>query len=302
MAADGIVRSEKLHAGERFRDFTVLYPLASGTLSTVYAARQEGSRLVALKVPNERAIRVASRLAKFRSGKAEGDIATTLEHPHIVRTIAHGTMKQKVDYLVMEFMPGYLLSAILPSIHSALQKNPIRLLLQMAEALAYIHDEGYIHRDFNPRNIFALDNGDFKLFDFGLTIEIERAKQFAGNRTGTLSYLAPELIRRKTTDERTDIYAFGVLTYEILTLRRPYGSGTSLVKTLRLLNSEPTKPTTYYRELSPRFEALIMKAIEPRPENRYHSMREVIDDLKTIQGEFNLDYDQRIPVRFGRRW
>src|SRR4029077_11815898 len=120
----------------------------------------------------------------------------------------------------------------------------LELLAQAAEGLAAVHASGFIHHDIGPRN-FLVDREDrVKLIDFGLAVPNTPAFRRPGNRTGTLQYMAPELVRREATDERLDVFSFGAMAFEFLTDRLPYDSNTnnSMAMLLQRINSDPLDP------------------------------------------------------------
>ncbi len=125
---------------------------------------------------------------------------------------------------------------------SARTAQKVELLAQAAEGLAAVHAAGFIHHDINPRNFLVDREQHVKLIDFGLTVPNTPAFRRPGNRTGTLQYMAPELLRREPIDERIDIFAFGVMAFEFLTDRLPYDATNSTTMMLQRINTEPLDP------------------------------------------------------------
>ena len=126
----------------------------------------------------------------------------------------------------------------------------MELLAQAAEGLAAVHAAGFIHHDINPRNFLVNREQQVKLIDFGLSVPNTPAFRRPGNRTGTLQYMAPELLRREPIDERIDIFAFGVLAFEFLTDRLPYDANNSTTLMLQRINTEPLDPAVVKPKLS----------------------------------------------------
>ena len=137
---------------------------------------------------------------------------------------------------------------------SARTAEKVELLAQAAEGLAAVHAAGFIHHDINPRNFLVDRDQQVKLIDFGLTVPNTPAFCRPGNRTGTLQYMAPELLRREPIDERIDIFAFGVLAFEFLTDRLPYDATNSTTMMLQRINTEPLDPAVV-KPSSPRSSA-----------------------------------------------
>jgi len=274
----------KPHAGQRFTgqkdSYQIIYPIADGSMSSVWAAKDSAGRLMALKVGKASARRVTERLReRFRDGMTEGEIAAQFDHPSVVKTVDWG-MKSGNEFMVMEKVQGFLLVELMAGRLKDHQENPIPLLLETARAVQHVHEKGYIHRDISPKNIFIDFQNRVKLFDFGLTVSIEKAAHMRGNRTGTLSYMAPEIIKRERSDQRTDIYSFGVFMYELLTLRRPYTGVATFDKIIVIINSEPPHPSKFWRAIPPDMEGIIMKAIARDPRDRFKDVAELIAALK----------------------
>ena len=152
-------------------------------------------------------------------------------------------------FLVMEFIDGVSLQFIRES-RSARTAEKVELLAQAAEGLAAVHAAGFIHHDINPRNFLVDRDQQVKLIDFGLTVPNTPAFCRPGNRTGTVQYMAPELLRREPIDERIDIFAFGVLAFEFLTDRLPYDATNTTTMMLQRINTEPLDPAVVKPKLS----------------------------------------------------
>ncbi len=151
-------------------------------------------------------------------------------------------------FLVMEFIDGTSLQYIREA-RTARTAEKVELLAQGAEGLAAMHAAGFIHHDINPRN-YLYAKEVVKLIDFGLTIPNTEEFRRPGNRTGTLQYMAPELLRREAIDERIDIFAFGVMAFEFLTDRLPYDATNTTTLMLQRINSEPLDPAVVKPKLS----------------------------------------------------
>ena len=159
-------------------------------------------------------------------------MASPLIHPHIVRTLEYGTSNKGEHFLVMEFIDGLSLQFIREA-GTTRTAEKVELLAQAAEGLAAVHAAGLIHHDINPRNFLVDREQQVKLIDFGLAVPNTPAFRKPGNRTGTLDYMAPELLRREPIDERIDVFAFGVLAFEFLTNRLPYDATNATAMMLR---------------------------------------------------------------------
>src|SRR5262249_52946447 len=146
-------------------------------------------------------------------------------HENIVKTFEYGLATTREPYLVMEFVDGTGLNFLIETKSAQLQGNRINYLTQLADGLEYLHKHGFLHRDLCPRNIMVSKDGVVKIIDMGLTIPYKPEFCRPGNRTGTTNYLAPELINRKVTDHRVDMFALGVTAYEVFTGDTPWEKG-----------------------------------------------------------------------------
>jgi len=212
---------EKVDIAQRFE---LLSEGFVGTMSRFHKARdRKHNRVVGLKLCDPE--KTSAFEARFPGMKkpAEGEIALSLKHPRIVETYECGISVKGQAFIVMEFLPGPGLQQLVRQKDERLEGKRLNLIRQMAEALLAVHEAGYIHRDVCPRNfICSEDLESLKLIDFGLTLPDEPAFRQPGNRTGTPMYMAPEIVRRRTTDRRVDIFALGVTAYELLAFELPW--------------------------------------------------------------------------------
>jgi serine/threonine protein kinase len=284
-SGDGKPRRSRVNLDKRF---VVVSLTAQGSMSRVQRVMDnETGRTVCLKVQlvakHEAA---AARAARDGERPEEGEIGQAVVHPHVVRTFECGVSTKGEHYLVMEYIDGVSLQFIRESNAADLNRK-LDLLRQSAEGLAAVHAAGFIHHDINPRNFLVHRDGDVKLIDFGLAVPNTPAFRRPGNRTGTLSYMAPELIRREATDERIDIFSFGAMAFELLTGRLPYESSAnnSLAMMLQRINHEPLDPSVAEPRLHPALAALLRRMIARRKEERYASMNDFIRDLDDLPRE-----------------
>jgi len=191
------------------RRFTILADTSSqGSMSRVYKAfDQETGRTICLKVQNrEKNAAAAARASREESRPQEGAIAIAVVHPHVVRTLEYGSTTGGEHYLLMDYIDGCNLQ-YLRDVKLGRTAQKVEWLAQAAEGLAAVHAAGFIHHDVNPRNFLLSREHQVKLIDFGLAVPNTPAFRGPGNRTGTLQYMAPELIRREPIDERIDIFS-----------------------------------------------------------------------------------------------
>ncbi len=254
-----------------------------GSMSRVYrAVDNESGRTICLKVqlPEKNQAAVA-RASAHAARPPEGEIAIRFRHPHIVRTLEYGESNRGEHYLVMEYIDGVSLQYVRET-RAARTAQRVELLAQAAEGLAAVHAAGFIHHDINSRNYLVDREQRAKLIDFGLTIPNTPEFRGPGNRTGTLQYMAPELIRRESIDERIDIYAFGVLAYEFLTDRLPFEGGTSAALMIQRINTDPLDPAKARPKLSEEVCQILRKLIARRKEDRWPSMQTLPEALRSV--------------------
>ncbi len=253
--------------------FSLLREGVAGTMSSFYMARNLATgEVVGLKILDVR--KTAAFEARFRGlGKlCEGAIAVQFKHPRIVETVEYGLTTEGAQYLVMEFLEGPNMNTVLAVRDSGLDGRRARFVREAAEAVAAVHAAGYIHRDICPRNLLLTNSReDLKLIDFGLTVPATRWFMEPGNRTGTPNYMAPELVRRRATDRRLDVFAFGVTAYEICTFELPWIRGTD-GRAAMGHDQTPTDIKKYRPQIHPQLAKAIHSCIEPDVSRRCDSM------------------------------
>lgn len=265
--------------------FDLMNRTGQGSMSKVWRARDlKVGRVVCLKLlDKEKTEKFELRFVGLNKPR-EGVICTTLRHPNIVQTYEYGITTQGEPYLSMEYIDGMGLNFLIETKSKQLEGNRIRFLAQIADALEFMHKNGFLHRDVCPRNVMITKDNEVKLIDFGLTIPNRPEFLKPGNRTGTPNYLAPEVIRRTSTDHRVDLFALGVTAYEVYTGILPWEKATSasLQTLLSHMNSAGKDP----REICPKMDnptvQFLLKAIERDPNQRFQTaadFREAIQKL-----------------------
>jgi serine/threonine protein kinase len=265
------------------RRFSIVAETGHGSMSRVYRAiDNQTGRTICLKVQfREKNQAAASRASSQERRPPEGEIAIQLIDPHVVRTFEFGDSTRGEHFLVMEFIDGVSLQYIRET-RSANTAEKVELLAQAAEGLAAVHAAGFIHHDVNPRNFLVDRAQQVKLIDFGLTVPNRPSFCAPGNRTGTLQYMAPELLRREPIDERIDIFAFGVMAFELLTDRLPYDATNSTTMMLQRINTEPLDPAKVTPKLSDELCQVLRQLTARRPEHRWAAMSSLPEALRSI--------------------
>ena len=268
-----------LEAGELLDHYHLDDVVARSGMATIFRATdQRTGRQVAIKVPHPE---VESDPALFDRFRREEEIGRRLDHPGVMKVFPKEDSDQV--YMVMEWVDGKLLRQLLQQERKLPLEQTVSILLQMCDVLEYVHKHDVVHRDLKPENVMIDDRGRIKLIDFGIAASAgARRLTFANfsKTMGTPDYISPEQVKGKRGDVRSDIYALGVMLYEMSTGALPFsGPNPFAVMNSRLLNS-PVPPRELNPEVSPQLQEIIYRALEREPKNRYASVRELAWDLQ----------------------
>ena len=272
--------------GETISHYRILKKLGGGGMGVVYEAEDLSlGRHVALKFLPEDTAEDASAIERFQR---EARAASALNHPNIC-TIHEIGEHGGQPFIAMELMEGMTLKQRISG--QALPSGEVaRLGMEIADALEAAHSKGIVHRDIKPANIFVTARGQAKVLDFGLAKLLRPVDEAtatesltqAGVAPGTLPYMAPEQLRGRKADARTDIYALGCVLYEMATGQRPFRAELAPELSSDILGKPPANPTRLNPDLPPRLEDTILKCLEKDPENRYQSAKELMVDLRRL--------------------
>lgn len=278
MDSGGGASSGKLDVDARYE---LLRKSISGTMSQFRMARdRKTDEIVGLKILDDEKTELFESRFQGLDKPSEGEIAVQFDHPHIVKTLAHGMTTKGKPYILMEFLEGKGLNSLIIAKAPELEGKRLNLMRQMAEAIGEVHASGFIHRDVCPRNFICDPTCDhLKLIDFGLTLPAKKEFMQPGNRTGTPQYMSPEIARRRQTDHRVDIFSLGVTYYQLCAFELPWPSSDMTGKVALLHDSkEPVPLVEAQPRINPDLAALIHRCIAARPEARP-------DDIPTLKRE-----------------
>ena len=282
----GGYQKKKLDVAKRFE---LDRQAASGTMSKFRAAREIATgRMVGLKFLDVEKSKQFEDRFKGLNKPPEGEIAMKFDHPRIVKTFEYGLTTNNEPYILMEYIHGLGLSTVIHENYYLLEGKKLNLIRQMAEAIEAVHQAGFIHRDICPRNFICSEDITWlKLIDFGLTVPDKPEFRQPGNRTGTPLYMAPEIVRRRPTDKRVDIFALGVTCFRMLTSEHPWSSGGDTTGTAALAHDtyKPKKLLDLRPSLDPRLVEAVEKCISAKPEDRPDSAENFLRMIRSVKHE-----------------
>ncbi len=266
--------------------YQIDYVLGVGSMGIVYGARHAAvGKLVAVKALRAHLASDAEAIQRFN---AEATAATSIGNQHIVETYDFGRLPDGTAYMVMEYLEGRSLAELIEGWSPLSIERITKIGVQIAEALNAAHLAGIVHRDLKPDNIFLCEregDSDFvKILDFGIAkfgVSQARLTQ-AGAVFGTPAYMSPEQGLGKATDGRTDVYALGVMLYEMACGRVPFFGENAIAVLTQHANEEPEALSKRKPDVSPELEAIVDKCLSKEPEARYGSMAELAADLSRL--------------------
>jgi serine/threonine protein phosphatase PrpC len=251
----------------------------SGMASIFKATDSKTGRVVAIKMPF---MQYESDPGFFSRFKREEEIGTKLRHPYILRFESEDLPSKSRQYIVMEFLEGQTLGHLMRSVRPMPEEDALRITSLVCEALHYMHDHEVVHRDLKPENIMICNDGSIRIMDFGIAkYEASRRLTFGGftPAMGTPDYMAPEQVKGKRGDPRTDIYSLGAILYEMVTGAVPFEGPNPFVIMNSRISGDPVAPRSINPKISPQVEEIILHAMARDPAQRYQSALDMKNDL-----------------------
>jgi len=268
-----VITRGRVIAGE----YEILGRISEGGMATVYQVRRASDgQVLALKVLREQYAADAEFIERFQR---EAKAVSELSHPHMVRVFASGE-DDGIHFIAMEFVEGEDLKRLLRRERRLPWSRAAEIAAQVCEVLEYAHAHGIIHRDIKPQNILLTKDGEVKVADFGIARAMSSATiTQTGTVLGSVQYLAPEQARGSPVGRTADVYALGVVLYEMVTGSLPFDEDSPIAIALKHMDQDPPRPSTYAPDLPPRAEGIILRALAKAPRYRYQSADQMRWDL-----------------------
>lgn len=277
--------------GKQLGNYEILGLLGQGGMAVVYRARDTRlNREVAIKVIHPEMSDAQEFLKRF---ELEARTVASLSHPHVLKVYDYGSTDDGMVYLVMELLGGGSLAGAMRKEQLSLSRI-VEIAEQVAGALDYAHNRMIVHRDLKPQNVLLDETGNAFLTDFGIAKLLDKKSDLTqtGSILGTPGYMAPEVWRGDEIDGRADIYAFGVMLYELITGRLPFAADTPFNIMYKHLHEMPTPIISLRQGIPPAIQSVIDRAMAKSRENRYDSAMAVVNALREViagaTGQFTI--------------
>jgi serine/threonine-protein kinase len=259
--------------------YDVIDVIGRGGMGVVYKANDPHlNRLVAIKMMTGGYSDNPDLLKRFyREAQSTGN----LQHPNIVTVYDLGDLEGN-PYLVMEFLEGESLDAVINSHNPLSLITKINFICDVCHGLAYAHHQGIVHRDIKPGNIMVLKNGSVKIVDFGIAHFGDKTVTRTGQLIGSLGYMSPEQVNGKPIDTRTDIFSTGVVLYQLLTYALPFDGDSTAATLLKIIHDPPPPLKKYISDIPSELEDVILRSLAKDREDRYRTVEDFGFDLAQI--------------------
>jgi len=280
------VTTNELQPGAKLDQFTIVKAIGHGAFSEVFLAEDAHGKQVVLKCPHES---IMGDVATFDRFRRELDIARHLHHPGIQRPIEF-TDNRSRPYMVMEYVDGETLRAVLSREKKLSVERAVDFGGQLAAAMAYAHSQGVVHRDLKPENVLVTPDGRLVVTDFGVALMAGARRltwRWFSTALGTPDYMSPEQIQGKRGDARTDVYAIGVMLYEMLAGRVPWEGDNALAVMSQHINAPVPPLHDLNSAVPPPIDGITRKALRRSPDERY-------EDAAALK--YDLDHWRDLPL------
>jgi tetratricopeptide (TPR) repeat protein len=281
--------------GQTVAHFHILEPLGTGGMGAVYSAEDVRlGRTVALKLPLPAQGLDSSSKARFLQ---EARTVSALDHPSVCSVYEAGETDSGLLYLAMALYRGETLKVRLAREGLLPLADAVAIARQVVQGLAAAHAAGVVHRDLKPANVMLLPDGSVKILDFGLAKVRDLSLTGSGALLGTAAYMSPEQIRGESVDGRADLWALGVVLYEMVTGRKPFQGENEVSVAHAIIHEEPAQPSEHRKGIPPALEDLVLSLLEKPAAQRPASAQAVDAELAALERG-----DRRRPMAAVRRW
>lgn len=293
-------KSKKLEAGKSFAHYEIINQIGVGGMGEIYLANDKKlERKVAIKILNEKFAKHQSNLERFTK---EAKAASALNHPNILVIHEIGE-SENAHFIVTEFVEGETLRQILNGKNLKVSET-LDITIQIANALVAAHIAKIVHRDIKPENIIIRPDGFVKILDFGIAKLVEQKaigfedetvnqnETAKGIILGTVNYMSPEQAKGEKIDERTDIFSFGVVLYEMIAGRTPFAGDSTSETFANLINFEPQPLSRFSSNVPDELDQIVAKTLHKNKDKRYQTMKVLLADLKDLRE--NLVFDEKL--------
>ncbi len=262
--------------GRILKGYRIVEKIKDGSVGTVWKAVNSGNREFALKQLSEKN---AGRPHKIRQFKREATLTARLDFPGIIKVYEY-VDDVHPPFFTMEYFPSENLKYSMWHLPERVNKYEFFILRQVAEALAYTHRQGIVHRDVKPDRVLVSADSRVRLIDYSLAqTRMNRLLQIRRRVEGTPLYMSPEQIQGRRCDGRSDIYSFGVMMYELLTKRPPFLGTTEKGLLEKHLKEPPPSMRTFVKTISPEIDALCARMLAKKPSERFPDMTSIVYEL-----------------------
>lgn len=262
--------------GQIIQGYRIIDKIKDGSVGTVWRAVDNNNKTVALKQIHEHK---AVQRRKLKMFKREAALTQGLDHPNIIKVYSYVDVRPR-PFFVMELFESENLKSCINYDPTLILTNEFSILRQIAEALSYIHAKGVIHKDIKPENVLLNKSCEVRLIDFSIARPLWHSfLPFFRRTEGTPSYMAPEQLLGKPCDERADIYAFGVLMYELLAKKPPFMASNEKELLEKILREKPSSIRSHVNTVSPDLDEFCRKLLAKKRANRIQDMAVVISEL-----------------------
>ncbi len=268
----------ELETGAKLDQFTIVKAIGHGAFSDVFLAEDPSGRRVVLKCPHES---IMGDVATFDRFRRELEISRHLQHPGIQRPIEF-TSDRSRPYMIMEYIDGETLRAMLGRERKLSVEEAVDFGRQLASAMAYAHSQGVVHRDLKPENVLVTSDGKLVVTDFGVAFMAGARRltwRWFSTALGTPDYMSPEQIQGKRGDARTDVYAIGVMLYEMLAGRVPWEGDNALSVMSQHINAPVPPLHELNSAVPPPIDGIVRKCLRKNPDERYEDASSLLSDL-----------------------